>query len=338
MNLLERYLQAVGQYLPETTRQDTLAELRANLQEQMDDRAEELGRPLNDGDVAAMLKEHGKPEAVALRYLPQRSLIGPAIFPFYMYTLKRIVPLVVFVSAIANGIQFVSRQQAITSESISHALVNFALGLVYSLLITTAIITGIFAVIEWARAEGKLGAKWNEWDPMKLPSAKQESAKDVSVRPLWKRVMELIVHCLWMAYVLMVPKFPFLMIGPGVFYFGALGVTVAPVWHTFYVLLVIVLTVQLGLKLMALMPRPHAWMEAMEFATHVLAVVAFSIVAWNGELFVATSPAADLHNLADVNQGVELALRIALVFAGVGLVKKGWQLVRRWTPAKRLAF
>jgi len=338
MDLLERYLQAVGQYLPDATRLDTLAELRANLQAQMDDRAEELGRPLADGEVAAMLKEHGKPEAVALRYLPQRSLIGPTIFPFYMFTLKRVLPIVVFVSAIANGIEFVSRQYAVSSGSISHALVNFALGLVYSLLVTTAIITGIFAVIEWARAEGKLGPKWNEWDPMKMPSVKTQTVDDGPMKPMWKRVMELVVHCLWMAYVLMVPKYPFLIIGPGVFYFGALGVTVAPVWHTFYVLLVITLTVQLGLKLLALMPRPHAWMEAIEFATNVLAVVAFSIVAWTGQLFVATSSTANLHDLAAVNQAVELALRIALVFAAVGVAKKGWQMVRRWKPAKRLAF
>ena len=37
MDLLERYLQAVGQFLPEETRGDTVAELRANLLEQMDD-------------------------------------------------------------------------------------------------------------------------------------------------------------------------------------------------------------------------------------------------------------------------------------------------------------
>jgi len=110
------------------------------------------------------------------------------------------------------------------------------------------------------------------------------------------------------------------------------------VWHTFYVLLVIVLTVQLGLKLLALMPRPSAWMEAIEFATNVLAIVALSILAWAGQLFIATSSAANLHDLADVNQGVQLALRIALVFAAIGLAKKGWQIVRRVGPARRLAF
>jgi hypothetical protein len=82
MDLLERYLQAVGQYLPAKTKDDTIAELRANLLEQMDAREEEFGRPLQQSDVAEILKAHGKPEAVALRYLPQRSLIGQRYFRF----------------------------------------------------------------------------------------------------------------------------------------------------------------------------------------------------------------------------------------------------------------
>ena len=77
MEMLNRYLQAVGQYLPAETKDDTLEELRANLLEQMDVLAEELERPLTEGEVAAILKAHGKPEVVAVRYLPQRSLIGP---------------------------------------------------------------------------------------------------------------------------------------------------------------------------------------------------------------------------------------------------------------------
>ena len=81
INLLERYLQAIGRYLPPTTKDDTLAELRANLLAEMDERAEDLGRPLTDAETAGILRAHGKPEQVALRYLPQRSLIGPTHLP-----------------------------------------------------------------------------------------------------------------------------------------------------------------------------------------------------------------------------------------------------------------
>ena len=42
MELLDRYLQAIGRYLPEQRRADLLAELGANLREQIDDRAKAL--------------------------------------------------------------------------------------------------------------------------------------------------------------------------------------------------------------------------------------------------------------------------------------------------------
>jgi hypothetical protein len=51
-DLLARYLQAIGDHLPAATRADVLAELRANLQAQLDDRAEELNRPFTESEVA----------------------------------------------------------------------------------------------------------------------------------------------------------------------------------------------------------------------------------------------------------------------------------------------
>jgi hypothetical protein len=72
MNLLERYLQAVGQYLAPGTRDDVLAELRVNLQAEMDARAEEKQGPLTESEIAAILKAHGRPMVVAARYMPQQ--------------------------------------------------------------------------------------------------------------------------------------------------------------------------------------------------------------------------------------------------------------------------
>src|SRR5271168_1319204 len=102
MDLLERYLQAIGQYLGADTREDTLNELRANLLGEMDGRAEELGRPLTEGEVAAILKAHGRPMLVAARYMPQRYLIGPTAFPIYLFTLRRALPFVLLIYFLAR--------------------------------------------------------------------------------------------------------------------------------------------------------------------------------------------------------------------------------------------
>jgi len=76
MDLLERYLQEVRTYLPKPQQDDILKELGENLRAQMEDKETELGRPLNEEEVAAILKKHGHPMFVAARYRQTRQLIG----------------------------------------------------------------------------------------------------------------------------------------------------------------------------------------------------------------------------------------------------------------------
>src|SRR5215470_18038828 len=90
MELLERYLHAVRGYLLRRRRDDIVKELGDNILSQMEDRAAELGRPLNEIEQAAILKQHGHPLVAAARYrrLPLQQLIGPALFPLYWYMLR----------------------------------------------------------------------------------------------------------------------------------------------------------------------------------------------------------------------------------------------------------
>ena len=64
MDLLERYLQAVRKHLPWKRQDDILAELRANLESQLEDNEEAIGRPLNDAEVETWLKQLGPPMQV----------------------------------------------------------------------------------------------------------------------------------------------------------------------------------------------------------------------------------------------------------------------------------
>jgi hypothetical protein len=338
MDLLERYLQAIGQFLPAEMKDDTVAELRANLQAEMDDRAEALGRELSDDDVAALLKAHGKPQVVALRYLRQRSLIGPTVFPFYELTLKRVLPLVVLVSFVAQGIVFGTSQRMTFAE----ALGNLGAGLFYSLVVTVAAITAVFAVIERVAQGGEVGGKWKEWDPRKLPAVKTQGAS-VSVGSMVQRVLELAIHCVWFAYVLWAPWHPFWVVGPGVFYLEKLGVQFAPVWHTFYALLLVVLSLQLVMKLAALLPAAvfpavQGKLKPMRLATDALGLVAIAVLGWSSTLFVAAGAGADLHQIAAVNHMVALSMRIVLVIVLAGFVKEVWVYVKRTETVRRLAF
>ena len=89
MDMLDRYLQAVKFFLPaaaagrhrsRTVGEPDLAGWRIAKQE--------LGRPLDEAEQAAILREHGHPMLVAGRYRTRQHLIGPTFFPLYVFALK----------------------------------------------------------------------------------------------------------------------------------------------------------------------------------------------------------------------------------------------------------
>jgi hypothetical protein len=89
MDILERYLDAVAAQLPRDTRDDIVAELRDLLLTRFETEEARLGRPLTDDEREAILRETGHPLVVAARYRkgPQ-SLIGPELFPWWLFGLK----------------------------------------------------------------------------------------------------------------------------------------------------------------------------------------------------------------------------------------------------------
>ena len=101
-NLLNRYLQAVGFWLPRAQKHDILAELSEDLRQQMEDREAELGRSLSDDDIKAILKQRGQPMMVARTFLPQRSLISPVLYPIYKVVLKIVVLVTLLINIVGT--------------------------------------------------------------------------------------------------------------------------------------------------------------------------------------------------------------------------------------------
>ena len=104
MDLLERYLQAVRFFLPRRQQDDIVRELSENLLSQMEDRAEELGRALNEDEQADILRRHGHPMLVAGRYRSHQQLIGPVFFPIYVFALKAGLGVALLVTIIVTTI------------------------------------------------------------------------------------------------------------------------------------------------------------------------------------------------------------------------------------------
>ena len=62
-------------------RQFTATAVKEHIRSQIEDKESALGRPLNEDEMVALLRQTGHPLWVAARYQPQQSLIGPALFP-----------------------------------------------------------------------------------------------------------------------------------------------------------------------------------------------------------------------------------------------------------------
>ena len=104
MELLDRYLAAVKKHLPWERQDDIIAELRANLEAQLEDKEAELGRPLTKEEAEEWLKQIGPPIQVAARYQRQQYLIGPAVFPTYWYVLRLALTWCTIIYAIAKTV------------------------------------------------------------------------------------------------------------------------------------------------------------------------------------------------------------------------------------------
>src|SRR6478609_9087770 len=90
MELVDRYLQAVRFWLPREQQDDVARELSDDILSQIEEEERALGRLMTPAEVEDVLKRRGRPFVVANRYLPQRALIGPLLFPMYALVLKLI--------------------------------------------------------------------------------------------------------------------------------------------------------------------------------------------------------------------------------------------------------
>jgi hypothetical protein len=219
--LLDRYLQAVRFWLPRASRhEDLLAELGEDLRSQLDEKETELGRSLNPDETAAILKRCGSPMMVASRLGPTRHLIGPALFPIYSFVLKMVllwilVPVFIFIIGPVN----LANAGGEWGPAVAATLAN----LWFALFIATGIITLIFAIVE--RTSAHLGEEC-KWDPLKLPPVRPEERKTSFV----KSACELAFGFFGLIWLLLLPHYPVLILGPAAAFLKA-----APIWHTFYI-------------------------------------------------------------------------------------------------------
>jgi hypothetical protein len=171
MNLIDRYVTEVGKHLPRKNRLDIEAELRSTLEDMLEDRSQQTGRPADEALATELLQEYGSPRSVAATYQTHLYLIGPRMFPLYTLVLKIVLFAVTLGLTIATIVSFVAANM--TSPELLTALGEFAISLVSALLAAFGNVTLVFAVIErfvpTARFEESEKEKWTPAELTKQP-------------------------------------------------------------------------------------------------------------------------------------------------------------------------
>ena len=246
MDLLDRYLQAVKKHLPWQRQDDILAELRANLESQLEEKEETLGRPLTQAEADEWIKQLGAPIQVAAGYQPQQYLIGPHVFPTYRYVLKLACTWAAIIYSIVSVVQVFATQNP--SDT---ALLEALLRLPFVLLTTAAWVTLIFAAIEYAVTHGyvklpALCAPSPGWTPGSLPPLGQDAVTGKKPRSYAQAVAEVVFGTLFLGWLLLVPKHPWLLMGPGALYLNTSPFQLADIWVPIYWCIVGLNILQLG--------------------------------------------------------------------------------------------
>jgi len=189
MKVIDRYVSEVGRKLPMVKgRKDIENELRSTLEDMLEDRAQNAGRPADEAMELELLKEYGSPQDIAGTYNPNPYLIGPRMYPFFMFILKIVLAAVALGLGIATAIQIISQSPMSAMELLS-TIGKGLLNIISAWIAAFGNIALIFTLIERfaPAAEFKVN-EGEEWDPASL--LKEPEPQDVK---LWERIVAIVL-------------------------------------------------------------------------------------------------------------------------------------------------
>lgn len=170
MNLIDRYVSEVGKHLPLLNgREDIEKELKSTLEDMLEDRAQSTGRTRDEALEIEVLKEYGSPQKVASTYNPHPYLIGPKLFPFFLFVLKIVLTVVVSVMLVLAGVQAVTDTPFMGADFVK--IIGQGLGSALSAAIAAfGNVVLVFVIIERVLPDKEIGGFNDEkdWDPASL--------------------------------------------------------------------------------------------------------------------------------------------------------------------------
>jgi hypothetical protein len=345
MDLLERYLQAVRKYLPWTLsrarQDDIIAELRANYESQLEEREADLDRGLTEGEMIDWLRQLGNPMQVAGRYQPVQYLIGPTLFPMYLYVLRLAAFWALLIGVVVSLILVWTG--APNSGTIAEAIFVRGPSAVFS---AATWVTIVFAVLDFIFAHyphllPRMDGINIDWSPGKLP-ALDSTRKPAGKQPTFaKFAAQVIFEWLFLGWLLLVPNHPFLMFGPGAWYLQISHFVLAHVLWIFYWVVVALNVAQVLWNTMDL--TTGAWrnpsiLKSLVFKAWGLLCIGVLLTAHNHIfVYLKDSAASETAKYTDMLNQLNPALYLGMqVTFAIVAIQFAWELIQNFIDTRSL--
>ncbi|MBK9924129.1 MAG: hypothetical protein IPP66_02455 [Anaerolineales bacterium] len=320
MNLIEKYVAEVGKHLPLLKgREDIEKELKSTLEDMLEDRSTQAGRPRDEAMEIELLKEYGSPQKVASTYNLHPFLIGPRLFPLYLMVLKIVVAVVVSILLILTGIRAATIYPMMGADFVQ--VVGKGLGNALSAAIAVfGNVTLVFAILERTLPEKEIGdfSDGDDWDPAAL--AKEPNPDTVKRGDL---IAEIVFTFIGLAVLNGAFQIPI---------FSETFTKFIP-WINAVFLAEIALDVYLLYTARwALITRvAKIFIEAAGMAITVILLRTPGVIGFTSDVFGYIPPesSVDLEKLIGIfNVSVPIALVVALIIQGIELAKAVYGLIR----------
>jgi hypothetical protein len=319
MDLVDRYMAAVGRQLPAKQAGDILAELREELLARQEERETELGRPLDKKDVEALLVEFGHPLVVAGRYRKTQHLIGPEVFPFWWATMKVVLLIVLGVDVVLFALAELTKGAQVPVGAQAHvnaSTPSVLLGLVF----VFGLITLIFAAFERFGKTGFL----RDWKPRHLPPVQGNSRSAANL------CAEIVVDVVFLAW--WFGAIHFRNFVPPFF----LRVDLAPVWDVWRWPIAAYFAAEMAADVYALARPSQAQLNTgVLIARYVVGIAILVGLLQAGHWLVVSSSQIPAEVLAGIQTNFDLGFRIGLWMTVLGMGVAIAIYGRRWLRARQ---
>jgi hypothetical protein len=264
---------------------------------------------------------------MASHYQPQQYLIGPAIFPVYLHVLRIASMWALAIYTLVATITLVLGS-SISGEAVAQA----AFRLPGIIIQVAAWVTLVFAGLEFiaTRYPGKcppIAGFYGSWSPSTLPPLEPAATPGKKRSSYAQAVTEVIFGFVVLAWLVLVPRYPYLMFGPGITYLHASPFRLNPIFLTYYWWIVGLNALQLTWRCIDLIrgawqnPGPVPHIVAKFFGAIPLVLLAYL----PGSSYVLLRhPETDMSRYAEtagsINRGIHIGLQVLCVIVILQLV------------------